>query len=186
MSRLSSDRLIWLESAVNNVMLEADGLTPLNGDQLRLTNERWEPHKAEALLNRLRARCGQAVVFQVCKLDELRSASLHAWTPRRTANPSQPCIASSISTLPSLVRRRLASPVMSRVKVDEKGLPTGMYLSGRYYSVTTLMRTRASGGWWRSDAYAFEDFSVLLKAEGLYWLRYMPKTAEWYLMGGWD
>lgn len=186
MARLTNERLSNLAAPVISIVLESDRLTPLEGVQVKLASERWQPHKAEMLLNRLSAKCDQPVVYTATSLESVHESSTYAWlvranalSPETPSNPEQRVMA-------QLVRKRLSRsvPISVRTGIDHR--PESIFISNDWRTVSVLTRTRASGGWWCDDIYAFEDVNVRLDTGEMYWIRRVPSTGIWLLMGGWD
>ena len=153
MGRLGSDRLRSLEAPIISVSLEAHRLTPLDGEQLRLASERWQPHKVDVLLDRLSALCERPVVHRALKLEGGDAASSYCWLPRDRSQYSSLSGEQHERILPYLVRKRLPSPVRVEVRTNHENRPEQLRVAGVWHALTILARNRSSGGWWSQSAY---------------------------------
>ena len=183
--RIESDRIKALSSPITQIQIEACGLTPLEGEQICFGAGRWQEHKAQAVINRLRAHSNQPVVYQALATTSSLHDEAYQWAPISrlgdAAVPKPECLES-----PKLVCRRLPVPVEIQVKHDLEHGVSAIRLNGYWRSAIVVSRERRSGGWWERIPYTFEDVCVDVSRYGMCWLRHLTAEHKWLLMGGWD
>jgi len=175
-----------LTSPVTEIRLRVLEMDVADPQQIHMGTSRWDPNALEKALNRLSGHFNKPVIFEAKSKDGHRPETSAQWRPVYTVSTEDP-LSENTPVLPCLspVRRQLKKPTELQVNVDAHGYPSAIHLRGQWQYVEARGPERLSGLWW-DNAYAYEDYRVILNTHEILWVRHDAYTQIWSLQGWFD
>ena len=186
--RLERGAVEALSAPVVEVRLQALEVQPASAQQVHLGVERWDAGALERALERFRGRFGQAVVFEAEAREAVNVECAGCWRPVAEVPLKPPLSVPSLlpRAAPSPVRRRLPTPEVVAARVGADGHPLAIHWRGRWQTLDARGPERLSGGWWSTDAFAYEDYRGVLGDGAVLWVRRDARDAVWRVLGWFD